>query len=248
MVARMLCGNCGVAIPAGSQMCPNCGAGGGAAGGYPGYSPSGAIPPKGYDLDGLARALDVMLAVSAATSLIGVFVKPALIIMWLLLLPITVVFLIWFYRARQNAGQLDWRQRWSPSLSIFGWFVPICFLWFPFQIMVDIWRAALPKPQRAKFPFRPAAWWACWCLAWFTGYRRTVASSGANGSAGTTVTTSHSYSLVFGGTQLSLVFAAMAAFLLRLIVKQVSDGLVGRVGKLSGAVPWRPGASAAGPR
>jgi hypothetical protein len=248
MVARVLCGNCGVAIPAAPQTCPNCGAVAGAAGGYPGYAPSGVIPPRSYDLGGLAGALDLMLAISAATSLIGVFVKPALIIMWLLLLPITVVFLIWFYRARQNAGQLDWRQRWSPSLAIIGWFVPICFLWFPFQIMLDIWRAALPRPLRAKFPLRPAAWWACWCLAWFTGYRDTVASSGANGSAGTTLTTSHSYSLVFGGTQLSLVFAAMAAFLLRLIVKQVSAGLVGRVGKLSGAVPWQPGATAAGPR
>jgi Domain of unknown function (DUF4328) len=260
----MLCGNCGVALPAASQTCPNCGAfagppagpqdsypgayppgsaGGypgyppGPAGGYPGYSPTGPVPPKSYDLDALASALAVMLAISAVISLIGVLFKPLLIIMWLLLLPITVVFLIWFYRARQNAGQLDWRQRWSPGWSIFGWFVPICFLWFPFQIMLDIWRAALPGPQRAKFPLRPAAWWACWCLAWFTGYRHTVGSSGADGSAGTTLTTSHSSSLVFGGTQLSLIFAAMAAFLLRLIVRQVSDGLVGRVGKLSGAVP-----------
>jgi hypothetical protein len=205
------------------------------------------MPPKSYDLDGLASALAVMLPINAVVSLIGVLFEPALVIMFLLLLPITVVFLIWFYRARQNAGQLDWRQRWSPSMSIFGWFVPICFLWFPFQIMLDIWRASLPGPQRAKFPFLPAAWWACWCLAWFTGYRHTVASSGANSSAGTTLATSHTDSLVFGGTQLSLVFAAMAAVLLRLIVKQVSDGLVGRVGKLSGAVPWQPGATAAGP-
>ena len=243
----MLCGNCGVTVPAASQTCPNCGAVAGPAGGYPGYTPSGLLPPKSYDLDGLASDLAVMLAISAVISLIGVVFQPALIIMWLLLLPTAVVFLIWFYRARQNAGQLDWRQRWSPNWSIFGWFVPFCFLWFPFQVMLDIWRAALPGPQRAKFPFRPAAWWACWCLAWFTGYRHTVGSTGADGTAGTTVTTSHSYSLVFGGTQLSLVFVAMAAFLLRLIVKQVSDGPLGRVGKLSSAMPWQPGATATGP-
>jgi hypothetical protein len=278
MVTGMLCGTCGVAVPPGSQTCPSCGAvasppagpqgsypgdppGGyppGPAGypgyppappgGYPGYPPSGPMPARNYDLDGLANALAVMLSISAVISLIGALFGVILIFTFLLLLPTTVVFLIWFYRARQNAGHLDSRQRWSPGWSIFGWFVPICFLWFPYQIMLDIWRAGLQAPQRAKFPFLLAAWWACWCLAWFTGYRRgTLTSYGTSGSPATSFTTTHNYSLDFGGTQLSLAFAAIAAVLLALIVKRVSGGLVGRVGKLSGAVPWQPGAPAGGP-
>ena len=73
----MLCGNCGVTVPAASQTCPNCGAVAGPAGGYPGYTPSGLLPPKSYDLDGLASDLAVMLAISAVISLIGVvFQRP----------------------------------------------------------------------------------------------------------------------------------------------------------------------------
>jgi hypothetical protein len=111
--------------------------------------------------------------------------------------------------------------------------------------MLDIWRAGLPAPQRAKFPRLLAGWWACWCLAWFTGYRHNTTTG--NGAGGTAGTTTHSAALVFGGTPASLVFAAIAAVLLALIVKQVTEGVVGRVGKLSGAVPWQPGAAAAGP-
>ena len=173
----------------------------------------------------------VLLGVSAATSLIGVLLGPILIIWLLLLLPLAVVFLIWLYGARQNAGYLDWRQRWSPAWSIWGWFVLIWFLWFSYQIMINIWRAGQSAPERAKFPTLPAAWWACWCLAWFTGYRHNVVTNYGTSGTGTTVTSSHS--LVFGGTVPSLVFAAAAAVLLALIVKQVSAGPVGRVENMS---------------
>jgi hypothetical protein len=220
----------------------------GPGGPYPGYLPTGPMPARSYNLDGLASALTVMLGITAVTSLIGTLFTPILIVMFLLLAAILVVFLIWFYRARQNAGQMDWQQRWSPPWAIFGWFVPVCFLWFPYQIMADIWRAGRPSPERAKFPFLLASWWACWCLAWFTGYRSNSYSSYTfAGQGNSTVTThGHFYGLFFGGTVPSLVFAAVAAVLLALIVKRVSDGPVGGVGKLSTGVPWQPGAPAPG--
>jgi uncharacterized protein DUF4328 len=179
------------------------------------------MPVRSYNLDSLASALVVMLVITAVTSLVGMLFTPILIIMFLLLVPLVVVFLIWFYRARQNAGHLDSQQRWSPPWAVVGWFVPIYFLWFPYQIMADIWRAGHPVSGRAKFRFLPAAWWACCCLAWFTG-------------------------LVFGGTVPSLVFAAAAAVLLAFIVKRVSDGPVGSVGKLAVQLPWQTGAPASG--
>jgi hypothetical protein len=204
---------------------------------------------RSYNLDSLASALVVMLVITACTSLIGALFAPILIIMFLLLVPLVVVFLVWFYRARQNAGQLNWRQRWSPPWAVFGWFVPICFLWFPYQIMADIWRAPHAASERPKFNFLPAAWWACWCLAWFTGFRSTSYSSYTFGGAGNSTRTfeGHFYSLVFGGTVPSLVFAAAAAVLLAFIVKRVSDGPVGSVAKLGAKVPWQPGAPAPGP-
>jgi hypothetical protein len=206
------------------------------------------MPPRSYNLDGLASALVAILRVSAAASLVGTLFTPILIIMYLLLLPLVVVFLIWIYRARQNAGYLGWRQRWSPPWAVLGWFVPPCFLWFPYQIMADIWRAGHPAPQRTKFPFLLAGWWACWCLAWFTGYRKYSYSNYTFGGVGNSTRTfqGNVYSLVFGGTVPSLVFAAAAAVLLALIVRRVSDSPVGGVGKLVVAVPSQPGAQAPG--
>jgi hypothetical protein len=186
-----------------------------------------------YRLDGLASVLGVLLGISAAVSLVGIVLRPVLTIMFLLGLPLVTVFLVWFYRARQNAGHLDWPQRWSPGWSVFGWLVPICFLWIPYRIMADIWRAGAPE-QRAKIPVALGGWWACWCLAWFTGYRTTTVTSpsavpGSPPPTLTTTTTTHS--LVFGGTAVSLTFAAAAAVMLAYIVRRISAGPVGGVGR-----------------
>ena len=194
------------------------------------------MPVRSYSLDGLASALAVMLAITAVTSLIGTVFEPVLILMFLLLLPLTVVFLVWFYRARQNAGFLPGRQRWSPAWTVFAWLVPICFLWFPYQIMADIWQAGQPISERSTLRFLPAAWWACWCLAWFTGYHHVTTSSPGSFSS--------SYTISFGGTVPSRVFAAAAAVLLALIVKRVSYGPVGRVGTVSASAGWQPGGQA----
>jgi len=169
-----------------------------APGGYRGYPPSGPMPAKSYNLDGLANALAVMLTISALISLIGALFGVILISTFLLLPPTAIVFLIWFYRARQNAG--------APGLAA----APVTGLVNLRLARTDL-LAVVPVPDHARYL--------------------------AGRAAGT-------YSLDFGGTQLSLAFAAIAAVLLALIVKRVSDGLVGRVGKLSSAAPWQPGAPA----
>lgn len=265
----MVCGTCGGAITPGSATCPSCGAAvdtsagwpdadpglppgpqvGGPSGGYPGYPPgttwpqppyppAGTIPAKSYNLDGLASSVVVLLWITAVTSLIGIVFEPLRVIMSLLMLPLTVVFLVWFYRARQNAAFLDWPQRRSPSWAVFAWIAPIAFLWFPYQIMADIFRAGQSPSERAKFPGLLAAWWGCWCLAWFTGYHHVTTSSQGSSSSSDT--------LSFGGTVPSLAFAVAAAILLALIVKQVSDGPVGGVGKPSATAGWQPGGQAPG--
>jgi hypothetical protein len=215
-------------------VCPNCGAkvavraiGPGRPVGYP---PSVRI----YRLDGLGSTLLVLLGISAVVSLVGIAIRPAVSTMELLGLPLLIVFLVWFYRARQNAGHLDWPQRWPAGWSVVGWFVPICFFWIPYRIMADIWRAGVPAQERAKLPVVLIGWWACWCLAWFTGYRTTTVTSpspapGSPPPTFTTTTTTHS--LAFGGTVPSLLFAAAAAALLAHIVRHVSAGPVGAVGR-----------------
>jgi hypothetical protein len=117
-------------------------------------------PARTYNLQGgLATALTVMLVIDALAALTGLLTGVTQLLAALLAVPIMIVFLTWFYRARQNAGYLDWPQRRSPGWAVGSWIVPIGFLWFPYQIMADIWRAGLPAEQRKAFAYLPAAWW-----------------------------------------------------------------------------------------
>jgi Domain of unknown function (DUF4328) len=185
------------------------------------------MPPR-HDLSGLGTTLAVVLW-AAAVAGIGTVLAPGrglgLVLGGLLLMSV-VVFLIWFYQARQNAGWSDWPQRLAPAWAIWGWFVPIIFLWFPFMVMAGIWRAGQPGQERARPAVLPGAWWACWLLAWFTGFRHVVVTTGAG--TGFESFTSE-YGLYFEGTVLSKLFAAAAAVFLGLIVRRVSTGPVGGV-------------------
>jgi hypothetical protein len=79
------------------------------------------------------------------------------------------LFLTWFFLVRRNAG-LWGRQRRSQGWAIGGWFVPVIFLWFPFQIADDAWRASQPVDQPARSRAVVIGWWTCWLLAWITGF------------------------------------------------------------------------------
>jgi len=73
-----------------------------------------------------------------------------------------IVFVIWLYRARVNAEGRGWPQRWSPRWAVGAWFAPVVNLWYPFQIMADIWRAGLPPQARKNRAVLPGIWWGCW--------------------------------------------------------------------------------------
>ncbi|MGB3440358.1 MAG: DUF4328 domain-containing protein [Actinophytocola sp.] len=67
---------------------------------------------------------------------------------WLTFLALAAaatVFLTWLWRARMNAERLcPAEHRWSRGWTIGAWFVPVVNLWFPRQIVDDIWRASRP--------------------------------------------------------------------------------------------------------
>src|SRR6266446_5906774 len=81
---------------------------------------------------------------------------------------IGIVFVVWFRRARINAERSSWRQRRASGWAFWGWIVPVVSLWFPFQIMGDIWRAGLPVAQRRRTAWLTALWWTTWLLGGVT--------------------------------------------------------------------------------
>ena len=78
-----------------------------------------------------------------------------------------VVFIVWFYRVRKNAGV--WSpatQRRSQGWSIWGWICPIVNFGFPYQIAQDGLAVAKPfgsKPGDGLGTLR--AWWVLWVIS-----------------------------------------------------------------------------------
>lgn len=80
-----------------------------------------------------------------------------------------VVFLVWLWRARHNAEQLSPApHRRSRGWVIGSWVCPVVNLWFPYQIVTDVWKASRPD-DRALIGLSGRRllrwWWACWLPA-----------------------------------------------------------------------------------
>ncbi|MFJ8431588.1 DUF4328 domain-containing protein [Kitasatospora sp. NPDC094019] len=81
-----------------------------------------------------------------------------------LLLATAVPFVVWFHRIRANADLfLPTGHRLGSGWAIGAWFTPVVALWFPWQLVVDCWRASGPiDPEgrrRTVSPWLVAAWW-----------------------------------------------------------------------------------------
>jgi hypothetical protein len=64
---------------------------------------------------------------------------------FLALVAAATVFLTWLWRARVNAERLCRAEhRWSRGWTVGAWFVPVVNLWFPRQVVDDIWRTSRP--------------------------------------------------------------------------------------------------------
>ncbi|MBT2233413.1 DUF4328 domain-containing protein [Nonomuraea sp. NEAU-A123] len=76
-----------------------------------------------------------------------------------------IAFLMWMFRVRANADLLaPGEQRHRKLWVIFGWIAPILALWFPKQIIDDIWDASrrIDQPSRSGLII---AWWTAWLLS-----------------------------------------------------------------------------------
>ncbi|NIJ14637.1 small-conductance mechanosensitive channel [Saccharomonospora amisosensis] len=82
-----------------------------------------------------------------------------------ILIAAAVVFLVWLWRVRENAEQLSpLPHRRARGWVIGGWFCPVVNLWFPFQVVSDIWRASRPEPEAGVALLR--WWWALLLFSW----------------------------------------------------------------------------------
>ena len=89
------------------------------------------------------------------------------------LLVAAILVIVWLWRTRSNAEQLSPApHRRHRGWIIGGWICPIVNLWFPKQIVDDVWRASDPAmpPVRLNIDAMPRpglgyAWWTC-LLAW----------------------------------------------------------------------------------
>lgn len=222
----MNCPRCSYRVSSIQTVCENCGASL-APSPVPGYTPATMQRPT--SVGGLSKATAIVLGLVGLCYLadaiiritrVGSTVTSALSVLTLVLNVVSVIvlvplFLVWFFLIRRNAG-LWGPQRRSQGWSIGAWFVPIVFLWFPFQIADDAWRASLPQSaERRGSSLLVIGWWVCWLLAWFTGFYSTQTTG--TGAGGTTfVTNSVGFSL--GSTLVSVGFAAAAALLGALMV------------------------------
>ena len=97
----------------------------------------------------------------------------------LLLIILSIVFFImWFRRAYYNLHQLPWNNaRYTEGWAAGSWFVPIINLWWPYQIMMDIWKGTQYALKERLGDPRPAAivgWW--WALHLITSFYNNIAA------------------------------------------------------------------------
>ena len=73
-------------------------------------------------------------------SVLGMFVLIVSI-----LLNITLLF--WYYRATKNIHAFGAKEVTSPRMSVIWWLIPIAFLWKPYHVTQQIWRASNPETK-----------------------------------------------------------------------------------------------------
>jgi hypothetical protein len=133
-----------------------------------------------------------------------------------------IVFVTWLYRARVNTDLLHpaTRHRRGRGWAIGGWICPIVNLWFPFQVVTDVWKASKPdllpgRPDLSDVPDNPLirVWWVLWLGVWLVD-RYTV---GVLGSARTPADFTN---VAVAGTLQTLLLAG-AGVLVIVVIRQI---------------------------
>ncbi|MFC4495862.1 DUF4328 domain-containing protein [Streptomyces ovatisporus] len=117
------------------------------------------------------RSVEGFVALKSATVTVEV-------INGLIAIPLIVLWTMWFWRVRVNAETFaPGRIRYPAGTAAAAWFLPVCNLFIPKQVLNDVWTASNPSvPQWYGQGPRPTArralvnwWWILWLSWFFTG-------------------------------------------------------------------------------
>ena len=119
-----------------------------------------------------AVAIGFSLTVGVEESLYGDFARTLGIVQLVTVLGSLILFLVWFYRANANVRAMgaDGLMG-SPGLSVAWFFIPIAFLFMPFVVVRDTWKAsAAPRDWQGQ-PTDPLIgfWWAAFLVSHLAG-------------------------------------------------------------------------------
>ncbi|MFH8368501.1 DUF4328 domain-containing protein [Streptomyces sp. NPDC018031] len=88
------------------------------------------------------------------------FAEVASVLYFLVVVPVIVLWAVWFRRLRLNAEVFaPGGHRFGPGWAAGAWFTPVVNLWFPKQIANDIWRASSPQGPQAVSRGLLNGWW-----------------------------------------------------------------------------------------
>jgi hypothetical protein len=167
---------------------------------------------------GLGRWLSWLLVLTVVALGFSLLVPYVSVVASVLQLVCGVLTVVWLYRARVNVEGLGGQRR-GRAWVIWGWVCPVVNLWFPLQVVSDVARVDRADEGAAGAAFLRYGWWACWLLAWATGFQ--MARVVYVGPDGRTVERIQ-WSVFFGGTVVSTVFAVVAGLLFAAVVRDIS--------------------------
>ena len=110
-----------------------------------------------------AAAVAISLVQGPEALLFGELARPFALLQLATMLGSLILFLVWFYRANANVRAMgaDGLMG-SPGLSVAWFFIPIAFLFMPFVVVRDTWKASASPRDWQGQPTEPLLgfWWA----------------------------------------------------------------------------------------
>ena len=107
------------------------------------------------------------------------------------------LFIVWLWRARENAAFLcDGRHQFGRGWTIGGWFLPVASFWIPRRVVHDVavasdpWTRARGAALNTGRSPEVSGWWVFWILQSVTGWLAAVLTNGALTATGSAVVTS----------------------------------------------------------